>query len=303
MSQPGDVVRDAPVLVAGATGTVGGLVVRKLLAAGITVRALGRNTEKLAALSAAGAQSVAIDLLDRDAVARACEGVGQVFSSANNVMGRGKLSPMRVDVAAHESLLAGARAAVVDRIVYLSARGMTADSPVDFFRTKHAIDKLVSTSGLPFVLIRPTAFMDIWFEIVADSIRKSKTAVLFGSGKALANYVACEDVAEIATRILLRPDIRNEVIEIGGPSNVSLEQLATLIEAHLGVHAKRRHIPRPVLWTGGLLLKPFNEVVARMMRMGDFTTLDRSYNDWTGVAQRFGVSPMTLESFIANLPR
>ena len=287
-------------LVAGATGAVGGLVVRKLLAAGITVRALGRNREKLAALAAAGAQAVTIDLLDRDAVARACEGVGQVFSSANNVMGRGKSSPMRVDVPAHESLIAGARAAVVDRFVYLSARGMTADSPVDFFRTKHAIDKMVSTSGIPFVLIRPTAFMDIWVEIVADGIRKSKTAVLFGDAKALANYVSSEDVAEIATRILMRPDIRNEVIEVGGPTNASLETLATLVERHLGVRAKRRHIPKPVLWTGGLLLRPFNEVAARLMRLGYFTTLDRSFTDTAGVAKRFGVSPITLETFMES---
>ncbi len=298
MSEPGDVVRDAPVLVAGATGAVGSMLVHKLLAAGITVRALGRNREKLAALAAAGAQSVAIDLLDRTAVARACEGIGQVFSSANNVMGSGKSSPMRVDVAAHESLIAGARAAVVDRFVYLSARGMTADSPVDFFRTKHAIDKLVSTSGIPFVLIRPTAFMDIWVEILADGIRKSSTTVLFGDGKALSNYVASDDVAEIAARILMQPEIRNEIIEVGGPSNVSLEQLATLVEAHLGVRPKRRHIPKPVLWAGGWVLKPFNEVAARLMRMGYFTTLDRSFTDSAGVARRFGVSPIAVESFL-----
>lgn len=292
----------APILVAGATGVLGGMVVRKLLAAGIPVRAVGRNTGKLAALATAGAQTMALDLLDRAAVARACEGIGQVYSTVNNVMGRGASSPNRVDVAAHESLAAAALGAGVRRFVYLSACGLSADSPVDFFRTKHAVENVVQASGIPFVLIRPTAFMDIWVGMITDGIRKNGTAVLFGDGLSVGNYIACEDVAEISLRILMRPDIVNEAFEIGGPSNLSLEQLVTLVEACKGVGAKRRRVPKPVLWAGGLLLRPFNEVAARFMRMGYFiASRDSRFEGSAVVEQRYGVTPMTIESFVAAL--
>ena len=138
--------------------------------------------------------------------------------------------------------------------------------------------------------------------MMTDTIRKNGTVVLFGDGQMVGNYIAGEDVAEISLRILMQPEIVNEVIEIGGPSNLSGEQLATLVEAKLGVVAKRRRIPKPVLWTGGLLLRPFNEVASRMMRMGYYNaTQDRRFSDSARVAERFGVSPMTIESFVEKL--
>lgn len=291
-----------PILIAGATGALGGLVVRKLLTAGVPVRAIGRNREKLSALAAVGAEIVIADLLDRAAVARACEGVAQVYSTVNNVMGRGTSSPNRVDIPAHASLCAAAREAGVRRFVFLSGRDMTADSPVDFFRVKHAIENVVRASGVPFVLIHASAFMETWVGMLIDGIRKNGTAALFGDGRTVGNYIAIDDVAEFSLRILTRPDVVNEGIEIGGPSNVSGEQLVALIEAQLGVRAKRRHVPKAVLWAGGSLVRPFNEVAARFMRMGYYTaTTDARFTDWTTASTRFGVAPMSIESFVAAL--
>jgi hypothetical protein len=49
----------------------------------------------------------------------------------------------------------------------------------------------------------------------------------------------------------------------------------------MGVQARRRRIPVSVLWLGGLLLRPFNEVASRLMRRGYFTvTRDGSFADW-----------------------
>lgn len=291
--------RSSLVLVAGATGLVGGIVTRKLLAAGVPVRALGRHREKLAALADAGAEAVTVDLLDRPAVARACEGVGQVFTTVNNVMGRGASSPNRVDLPAHESLCSGAKRAGVRRLVYLSGRGMTADDPVDFFRVKHAIEGCIRQSGIPYVMLQAGPFMETWVGMMSDGMRKKGVAVLFGDGQMVSNFIAVEDVAEFAVRILAREEIVNEAIEVGGPSNISFDALVSLLETQMGVRVKRRRIPRAVLWLGGLALKPFNEVAARLMRLGYFTaTRDGRLLDWKVAADRFGVAPMSIEDFI-----
>jgi NADH dehydrogenase len=288
------------VLVAGATGVVGGLVTRKLLAAGVPVRALGRNREKLAALADAGAEAAAVDLLDRPAVARACEGVGQVFTTVNNVMGRGASSPNRVDLPAHEALCSGAKGAGVRRLVYLSGRGMTANDPVDFFRVKHAIEGCIRRSGVPFIMLQSGAFMETWVGMLSEGMRKKGVAVLFGDGHMVSNFIAVEDVAEFAVRILAREEIVNETIEIGGPSSISFHQLVSLLETQMGVRVKRRRIPRVVLWLGGLALQPFNEVAARFMRLGYFAaTRDGRLLDWQVAADRFGVSPKSIEQFVS----
>lgn len=291
------------ILVAGATGLAGGQVTRRLLAAGFPVRAIGRNREKLAALTEAGADSAAVDLLDLDKVRQACQGVSQVFTTANNVMGRGASSPRRVDLRAHENLCTAAREAGVQRIVYLSFRGGSATVPVDFFRIKHEIEHCVIHSGIPYVVIRPGPFMDIWVGMIVDSLRRDGTAVLFGTGRRPCTFIAVEDVAAIAVRILEREDIRNETIDIGGPSCLSFDALVSLLEKRLNIQAKRRHIPTPVLFIGGAVLRPFNEVAARKMRMGYFTaTTDQEFPGWRIAADRFGVSPMTIETFVDALP-
>jgi uncharacterized protein YbjT (DUF2867 family) len=291
------------VLVAGATGLAGGQVTRRLLAAGIPVRALGRNREKLAALAAAGADVAEVDLLDLENVRKACEGVSQVFTTANNSLGRGASSPNRVDLRAHQNLCSAAREAGVQRLVYVSFRGGSATVPVDLFRIKYEIEEYVKGCGIPYVVIRPGAFMDIWVGMIVDSMRKDGTAILFGDGRRPCRFIAVEDVAAFAVRILEREDVRNETIDIGGPSCVSFDALVTLLEQRLNIKAKRRRIPKPVLFIGGAVLRPFNEVAARLMRMGYFTaTTDQQFPEWRVAADRFGVSPMTVESFVQALP-
>ena len=58
------------------------------------------------------------------------------------------------------------------------------------------------------------------------------------------NYIAVADVAEFAEKILESP-VLNEAVEVGGPSNVAQNQLATLLERRFQSSGKRRHIPEP----------------------------------------------------------
>ena len=58
-------------------------------------------------------------------------------------------------------------------------------------------------------------------------------ATIFGDGNNVLNYIAVDDVADLAATILSRPDVVNETVNAGGPSNVSQNQLASLIERRL----------------------------------------------------------------------
>jgi len=294
-------VNDKRILVFGATGELGGAVARQLLATGARVRAFGRNRAKLNALAALGAEVVAGDLLDQRAVSAACEGVAQVFTSANNVMGSGASSPIRVDVAAHVNICRAARESKVERIVNVSAAGSGgAASPVDFFRVKHQVDTVVRESGIPFVLLAPTVFMETWAGLlIGDPIRAGKPAVLFGAGNRQSNFIAVSDVAEFAVKILQRDEVQNETVEVGGPTTCSFADVVTLVERTLGVKAKRVHVPVAVLRVGKTVLRPFNEAASRKMGLGHFVaTHDTVLDSWPVAAKRFGAAPMTLETFI-----
>lgn len=294
-----------PILVAGATGQLGSVITRKLLAAGVKVRALARNRQKLEALEKAGAEVAAVDMLDIPRLTDACKGVAQIVATANNNMGKGPTSPMRVDLTAYQNLCAAVRNTGVKRLVYVSFRGVTADEPVDIFRLKWYIEDAIRRSGVPHVIMRPTAFMEIWIdELIAGGIRKNGVTTIFGDGTNVGNYISIDDVAEFAGKILDRPEIVNEGIDLGGPSNVSLNEIATLVEQRLGASGKRRHIPVVMMKLLPYVVRPFNEVTARMMTLGYFAaTRPKGFKEWKANADRFGVSPRTVEHHVANMAK
>jgi len=293
---------DARVLVVGATGQLGSVIVRKLLAAGVPVRALARSEEKLAVLRKAGAEVVAADLLDLKKVTDACRGITQIISTANNNMGKGVTSPMRVDVSAYQNLCAAARNTGVRRLLYVSFHGVSSGETVDIFRLKWYIEDAIRRSGIPHVMLRPTAFMDIWVDqILAPGVRAKGVATVFGDGRNVSNYIAVDDVAAFALKILDRSDVQNEIVELGGPSDVSLDDIVGMMERLRGSAIKRRRVPVPVMAVMSKLLRPFNEVTARLISLGHYAaTQARPFPAWTKSAERFGVQPRTMEQYLAE---
>jgi NADH dehydrogenase len=290
------------VLVAGATGQLGRVITRKLLDSGVPVRALGRNAAGLAAF-APRAEIAAVDMRDLSKLTEACRGVDQIVATANNNMGQGAASPTRTDLGAYQNLCAAARNTGVRRLIYVSYRGVSQDAPVDIFRIKWYIEDAIRRSGIPWVMLRPSAFMDIWIDqIVAKGIREKGVATIFGDGRTVANYIAVEDVAEFAVKVLARPEIVNEAIDLGGPSNVTQNDLATLVERRFRSGGKRRHIPVLAMRLLPPLVKPFNELAARMMTLGLYSATGATpFPQWNVAADRFGVAPRTVETYVEEM--
>ena len=294
---------ESRVLVVGATGQLGRVIARKLMTSGTKVRALARNGNALASFSP-DAEIAPVDLRDLPRLTEACRGIDQIVATANNNMGKGPTSPTRIDLSAYQNLCAAARNAGVRRLIYVSFRGVSQDAPVDIFRIKWYIEDAIRRSGLPYVMLRPTAFMDIWIDyILAKGIREKGVATIFGDGNALSNYIAVDDVATFAVNILARSDVVNEAVEAGGPSNLSQNDLATLIERRMGSSGKRRHIPVVALRLLPPVVRPFNELAARLMSLGFYAaTKSVPFPGWKASADRFGVAPKTAETYIEQMP-
>lgn len=295
-------MNESRVLVVGATGLLGSVITRKLVRSGTKVRALARNRDRLARL-APDAEIASVDLRDLSRLNEACRGIDQIVATANNAMGSGATSPTRIDLSAYQNLCAAARNAGVRRLVYVSYRGVAQDAPVDFFRIKWYIEDAIRRSGVPHVMLRPTGFMEIWIdELLAKGIREKGVATIFGDGNNVANYIAVDDVAEFAVKILSRPEVVNEAVDAGGPSNVSQNDLATLVERRLQITAKRRHVPVVALRLLPTVVRPFNELAARLMSFGYYMAAEsRPFPGWKASADRFGVTPRTVAAYIDQM--
>lgn len=295
-------MNESRVLVVGATGQLGGVIARQLIASGTKVRALARNRERLSPL-APGAEIAPVDLRDLPRLTEACRGVDQIVATANNNMGKGPTSPSRIDLSAYQNLCAAARNTGVRRLIYVSYRGVAQDAPVDIFRIKWYVEDAIRRSGVPHVMLRPTAFMDVWIDgIMAKDIREKGAVMIFGDGNRVANYIAVKDVADFAVAILSRADVVNEVVDAGGPSNLSQNDLATLVERRLKSSGKRRHVPVAALRLLPPIIRPLNEVAARLMTLGLYVaTKSEPFPGWQASADRFGVAPRTVETYLDQM--
>jgi uncharacterized protein YbjT (DUF2867 family) len=295
-------MRESRVLVVGATGQLGSVIARKLIASGARVRALARNREALARLPPP-TEIAPVDFRDLPKLTEACRGVDQIVATANNNMGKGANSPSRIDLSGYQNLCAAARNTGVRRLIYVSYRGVALDAPVDIFRIKWYIEDAIRRSGVPYVMLRPTAFMDIWIDqLLAKGIREKGVATIFGDGSWVANYIAVDDVAEFAVKILLRPEVVNEAVDAGGPSNMSQNDLATLVERRLKSSGKRRHVPVAALRVLPPLIRPFNELAARLISLGLYAATESSpFPGWKASADRFGVAPRSVETYVDQM--
>ena len=289
------------ILIVGASGRLGGIVARRLLADGQAVRAMSRAPEKLAALSGAGAEVVVGDLRDPDSLRRACHGADAILSAAHAFDGKGANSPRTVDDQGARQLIEAARDEGVSQFVLMSIQGVRADHPVGLFRAKFRAEQALKASGLSATILRPSAFMELWLSIVAEPMLKQGKALIFGRGENPINFVSVEDVARFALIGLRDPQARGLTIEVGSPENRSLTQMVSLIERVTGKNVARQHIPLPALRVMSVLARPFNPAFARQERAAAYMYTHDMTFDPTATLRLYPVAPRSIEEVARDL--
>ena len=286
------------ILVVGATGNLGSHIAKKLLARGDQVRAMTRQLAKVDGLRDRGAKIVRGDLRDPESVEFAVRGAHTVVAAAHSILGRGDESSELVDDAGHRTLIDAAKAAGVKHFVYTSVLGASDDHPLDFWRTKAKIERYLANSGMTHTILRPSAFMEIHaYELIGKAVMEGKRVMLFGSGRNPRNYVAAEDVANAAALAIRVPELRGQVFEIGGPENLTANQVVKIFEQASGRKAKVTHLPLAVARAASRAARPIHPGVSRIMRSAVLLeTTDQSF-DATQLRRRLPLQLTTLDSW------
>jgi uncharacterized protein YbjT (DUF2867 family) len=250
------------IVVAGGTGTLGTRLVPRLTAQGQAVRLLTREPARAQHLAGPGVDLVRGDVRDPRSVAEALDGAGTVISAVHGFAGPGGVSPASVDRAGNAHLVAAA-ANVGAAFVLVSVVGASPAHPIELFRAKHAAEEMLRASGIPWTIVRATAFMETWAAIMSRPLQASGKILVFGRGDNPINFVSAADVAALAGRAVTDPGLRGEVLELGGPGNLTFNQLAAMMQEVTGRRGAVRHIPRPALHTMACLTAAIKPALAR----------------------------------------
>ena len=243
-----------PILVCGGTGTVGREVVGLLRASGWRVRVPSRRGAGARSLLADGTEIVAGELSDAVRMREALRDVGWA------------LLPSALDppgFAITKAFLAAARECGLSWLVNLSGLSAASGKPTIASGWHAEADRLVEESGIPFVHLRPTAFLQNNLDFAEDVSERGVLPDPFGG-----NAIPCidaRDVAVAAAELLTSPGRHGGgAVKLTGPALVTQGDLAGMLSKELGREIRAEAVAPPAM-RDRLLAKGIAAIYAEVM--------------------------------------
>lgn len=218
------------IFVTGATGTIGSSLVNALKAKGASFKVGTRSPDKLKPLAV---QTALFDWDKPSTFGPALQGVEKLFV----------LTPVSEKQAEYtKELVEAAKKAGVKHVVKLSVMGVDAEPGITFGRHHREGEKAIKNSGLAWTMLRPTFFMENFFNYYGVDPKKDGDVYLaYGEGKAC--WLDGQDVAEVAAAVLTGKGHEGKAYDLTGPEALGAAEVLAILGQALG--RKYNYVPVP----------------------------------------------------------
>lgn len=230
-------VHEPAIVVTGATGHLGRLVVEDLLERGVpasTVVATGRSTEKLEDLAARGVTVRRLDFDDTEALKDAFGPGDRVLLVSGSEPGK--------RVGQHQAVIDAAVAADVAQLVYTSAPKATT-TPMKLAEEHRLTEEAIAASGAPATILRNGWYFENYLGQLDTYLEHG--AILGSAGEGRISGAARADFAAAAAAVLTADpaDHVGRVYELGGDTSFTLAELAAALTASTGTPIAYADVP------------------------------------------------------------
>jgi uncharacterized protein YbjT (DUF2867 family) len=283
-----------PVLVVGGTGHLGGQVIDELMDRGKRVRALVRPGADASKLEAKNVGIARGDMLALDSLVAAMTGVDAVITTAAGYTRRDKQA-QEIDTVGNANLAEAASRTGVRRFVLTSILTCDQTPKVPHFWHKKLAEDKLEELGVPFVALRPGAFLDQVTRTGGDPFEK-KRLMWFGSKTVPLTFVLTSDLAGYLAAAVDVDVADGERIDIGWNRPVSMQDVADIASGIMGAPIRVRAVPASLVRALGLTLGRFDPMVKDMGAMFDWFGTGKYVADTSRQAELFGPVPAAEEA-------
>jgi len=245
------------IVVTGATGQLGRLVIAQLIERGVAAQqivAAVRTPAKAADLAALGLQVREADYTRPATLAAAFKGAERVLLISSSEVGQ--------RLPQHRAVIDAAREARVGQLVYTSL--LRADSsPLGLAAEHKATEALIAASGLPHVLLRNGWYTENYLASVAPALQHGAFIGAAGSGRIASATRA--DYAAAAAAVLAQPVGSNRSYELAGDTSYTLAELVAELNRQTGRTVVYQDLPQQAFeaaLVGAGLPAPFAALLA-----------------------------------------
>ena len=222
------------IVVTGATGHLGHLIVEALLRDGVApadIVAGGRDLAKLDDLAVRGVRVVPLDYDAPSTVASALDGADILMLVSASQPGN--------RVAQHGVAIDAAVAAGVKRIVYTSAPKARTTSLI--LAPEHkATEELIEASGIPFTILRNGWYTENYVGAARQSADSGALVSSVGAGRVAS--ASRKDYADAAAAVIVGEGHEGKVYELSGDHAWTQDELAAAISAVTGKEVSYRRV-------------------------------------------------------------
>ena len=292
------------ILLTGATGYVGGRLLRVLEQNHHRVRCLARHPEVLADRVAPATEVVKADLDDMESLHEAVRDIDTAYYLAH-ALGSGANFEEQEQLAA-KNFAEVAREAGVKRIIYLGGLGRDDTDLSPHLRSRHEVGRILTESGAQVVEFRASIVIgsgSLSFEMIRALVRRLPLMITPRWVRVPAQPIAVNDVIAYLTAALdlpLEPDSKSVIYEIGGADVVSYGDLMRECARQRGL--RRYIIPVPVLTTylSSLWLHLVTPLLATVGRKLIDSIVHASVVNDTSALEAFDIAPMGVKDAISQ---
>jgi uncharacterized protein YbjT (DUF2867 family) len=234
------------ILVTGATGFVGSNLVRRLRHDDIAVRALVRNPAKGQALKDIGVDIAEGDVSDKASLEKAVAGCERVVHLVGIIQETPGVTFRTVHVDGTRNVLDAAQKAGVRQVFYQSALGTRPGAKSMYHRTKWEAEELVRAGTIPYTILRPSIIYgpgDRFTMRLSDMIKRSPVLPVIGTGRSRVQPLYIDDEVSCIVKAITGDAFLNEMYEIGGPDQLTYEEVTVAIADALGIYRPTLHMP------------------------------------------------------------
>jgi uncharacterized protein YbjT (DUF2867 family) len=288
------------ILLTGATGTIGSVLLKRLTAARKPVRCLVRNPRHL------GAERVRVqialgDLSNPASFRNALRGVDTVVHLAATIRDQPLASIEELNGVATLRLVRAAERAGAKRFLFFSAIGASLHSPPRFFRAKALAERAVAESTLDTVVFAPSIVYspgDPWVTLL-ERLSYLPVMPISGSGKAVYQPIWADDVADCVMTVLSGGGDGRARFELAGPDVLSYEAIVETALRSFGRPRPLVHVPLPLVRAGlNLLERVAGPAVFATWEEAELMEMPMTTPTGTSDAEALGVSPLSMRSVL-----
>ncbi len=234
------------ILLTGASGYIGGRLLKLLEKEPVAIRCLARNVSYLMPRVQESTEVVQGDVLDRSSLDKALQNVSTAYYLIHS-MGSAK-GFSETDRTAAENFAEACRRAGVHKIIYLGGLGDTRQELSEHLQSRQEVGRILRQSGVNTVEFRASIVLgsgSLSFELIRSLTEKLPVMIMPRWVKIRAQPIAVDDLLSYLIEALYLEIDHSTVFEIGGSDQLSYYDLMKEYAGQRGL--KRLMIPVPVL--------------------------------------------------------